>query len=372
MPDAAVPVRIAFCITDLDPGGAERALARLVTGLDRGRWEPRVFCLSSGGALADELQAAKVPVVCFGARRWNHVPVLLRLSRELKRFRPAILQTFLYHANLAGRIAGRMARIHTIVSGIRVAEKRSRARLWLDRWTNRLVRLNVCVSRAVAAFSAEQSGLAAEKIVVIPNGVDVPRFAGAAPADLSGLGIPPGSRTLLSIGRLDPQKGLGDLISAAALIIHRFPDAHFLVVGEGPERSRLDEMIREQGLAERVHLAGWRADIPELLAAGTALVLASHWEGLPNVILEAMAAGLPVVATRVEGTDELVIDGQTGLVVPPRSPNDLAESIEKLLLDPAAAKVMGQGGQQRAKSEFTWEAMVVQYERLYRSLLEPG
>lgn len=372
MPDAAVPVRIAFCITDLDPGGAERALVRLATGLDRGRWEPTVFCLSSGGALVDELRAAKVPVVCLGARRWNHVAVLWRLVRELRRFRPLILQTFLYHANLAGRIAARVARVRTVVSGIRVAEKRSRARLWLDRWTNRLVRQNVCVSRAVAAFSVEQSGLAAEKIVVIPNGVDVPRFAGAAPADLSVFGIPARSRVLLSIGRLDPQKGLGDLIAAAAPVIHKFADVHFLLVGEGPERSHLEELIREQGLAERVHLAGWRADIPELLAAGTSLVLASHWEGLPNVILEAMAAGLPVVATRVEGTAELVIDGQTGFLVSSRSPVELAEAIEKVLLGPAAARGMGHAGQQRAKSEFSWEKMVAEYERLYESLLAPG
>src|SRR5262249_49760711 len=145
VPDAAVRVRIAFCITDLDPGGAERALAQLVTRLDRGRWDPAVFCLSSGGALADALKRAAGPGVCLGARRSQPVRVLWRLARELRRFRPEILQTFLFHANLAGRIAARMAGVRHVVSGIRVAEKRSPVPLWLDRWTNKLVRLNVCV-----------------------------------------------------------------------------------------------------------------------------------------------------------------------------------------------------------------------------------
>jgi glycosyltransferase involved in cell wall biosynthesis len=366
----APPLRIAFCITDLDPGGAERAFVQLVTRLDRRFWEPAVFCLSSGGILTGELKNARVPVVSLGARRWSGLAAIWRLARELRRFRPVILQTFLFHANLAGRIAGRVAGVRHIVSGIRVAEKRSRVPLWLDRWTGRLVERNVCVSQAVAEFSISAAGLTAEKIMVIPNGVDVSKFAGAVTADLAGLGIPPGSRVLLSIGRLDPQKGVRDVVAAAALVVPRLSDVHFLLVGEGRERHDLERLILEHGLAERVHLAGWRADIPELLAAGVALVLASHWEGLPNVILEAMAAGLAVVATRVEGTAELVIEGQTGLLVPPQSPRELAAAIEKLLADPAAAKAMGHAGQERAKAEFSWERMVTRYENLYQSLLE--
>src|SRR5262249_6138085 len=144
--------------------------------------------------------------------------------------------------------------------------------------------------------------------------------SGARPADLASLGIPSGSQVLLTIGRLDPQKGLHDLIEAAGLICAKYPRAHFLLVGEGPQRVALERAIREKGLGDRIHLAGWRADIPEILAAGYALVLSSHWEGMPNVVLEAMAAGLPVVATRVEGISELVVEGQTGVIVAPRSP----------------------------------------------------
>lgn len=366
--DGTVPRRIAFCITDLDPGGAERALVQLVTRLDRRRWEPAVFCLSGGGSLVEELKAAGVRVVCLGARHWTSLGVLWRLVRELRRFRPEIVQTFLFHANLAGRVAARLAGVRHVVSGIRVAERRSRLPLWLDRWTNGMVRFNVCVSQAVAEFSVSVAGLPADKIAVIPNGVDVAKFETAPAADLASLGIPAGSRVLLTIGRLDPQKGLRDLIAAAAIVAPKFPDVHFLLVGEGPERDELERLIRERRLGGQVHLAGWRGDVPNVLAAGHALVLSSLWEGMPNVVLEAMAAGLPVVATRVEGISELVIEERTGLLVPPHAPEELAAAIEKLLADATTARAMGQAGRDRARAEFSWDKMVARYEDVYRAL----
>ncbi len=341
---------------------------QLVTRLDRTSWEPAVFCLSPPGALADDCTAAGVRVVCFGARRWSDIGVLFKLARELRQFQPAIVQTFLFHANLAGRIAGKLAGVKQIVSGVRVAEKRSRFPLWLDRWTNWLVQTNVCVSRAVADFSISQAGLSSKKIVVIPNGVDVAKFSAARPADLSAWRIPPGSQVLVNVGRLDRQKGLPDLIAAAALLAPKHRQLHFLLIGEGSDRPAIEGLIDRKGLKNSVHLAGWRADIPELLAAGYGFVLSSHWEGLPNAILEAMAASLPVVATSVEGSAELVIDGQTGYLVPPHSPGELALALERLVTDAPRARAMGKAGQERAQAEFTWNKMVSQYCEIYRSL----
>jgi glycosyltransferase involved in cell wall biosynthesis len=363
------PLQIAFCVTDLDPGGAEKAMVQLVTRLDRSRWQPAVFCLAGEGALADELRAAGVSVTCLGAKRWTDLGVVFRLAAALRTIRPAILQTFLFHANIVGRIAGRLAGIDKVISGIRVAERRSKIPLLLDQWTNRLVHTNVCVSRAVAEYSVLQAGLSPRKTIVIPNGVDVSRFADAVPANLSPFGIPPGSRVFLTIGRLDRQKGLTTLIESAALVLPNHPQVRFLLVGEGPQRGNLEELIRAKGLADRVHLGGWRVEVPELLAAGFALILPSLWEGMPNVVLEAMAAGLPVVASRVEGIDELVIDGQTGVVVSPHSHEELAAAIESLLADPMAAQAMGRAGHDRAQVEFTWEKMVRAYEGVYYSIL---
>ncbi|MBS0261420.1 MAG: glycosyltransferase [Planctomycetes bacterium] len=364
------PVRIAFCITDLDPGGAERALVQLVTRLDRQSWEPAVFCLAGEGSLAAQLRQADIPVTCFGARGMMSLPrVLWQLARELKRFRAALLQTFLFHGNIVGRVAGWWAGISPIVSGVRVAEKRSRWPLRLDRWTNALVVTNVCVSQAVADFSIAEAGLSPAKTVAIPNGVEVAQFEHAVPARLEDLGIPTGSRLLVAVGRLDPQKGLKTLVEAAAPLLTQHPDVHLLLVGEGPERRMLTAMIQARDLSTQIHLAGWRADVPEILARSTALVLSSYWEGMPNVVLEAMAAGLPVVATRVEGIAELVQDDQTGWTVPIGSASELQTAMSQVLSDPERARQMGQAGQELVRSQFSWDAMMRRYDALYRQLL---
>lgn len=370
MPPDNHPIRIAFCITDLDPGGAERALVQLATRLDRDRWEPLVLCLGKPGPLVDVLEGAGIRVVCCGARRSTDVGALLRLYRALRRFRPQVLQTFLFHANIAGRIVGRLAGVRHCISGIRVAERRARWHLWLDRATNSLVRSNVCVSRAVAEFSATTGGLQRAKLVVIPNGVDVASIAAAEPLDLADLGIPPPSRVVVAVGRLDRQKGLQFLVDAAGEMSRGLDDVHFLIVGEGPDRTALLRRVSERGLSARVHFAGWRADVPRILRSATCLVLPSLWEGMPNVVLEAMAAGLPVVATRVEGVEELIVPGETGLLVPAASATELAEALKAVLRDAEQARRLGQAGQQRAIALFSWERMAARYDQLYQRIVD--
>lgn len=363
------PIRIAFCITDLDPGGAERALVQLVTRLDRSRFEPAVFCLSPPGDLVEVLERAGVPVTCLEARGIRDLGVLFRLRRELKRFGPQIVQTFLFHANILGRLAAAWAGVPHCVSGIRVAEKRSQWPLYLDRVTNGFVETNVCVSRGVAEFTARVGRLSRTKLVVIPNGVDVATFAEAAPADRTGLGIPPDARIILAVGRLDPQKGLHFLIEAARDLVSRFPDVHFLLVGGGVQRSELVRQIAELELESRIHFCGWRADIPSVMKLGYGLALPSLWEGMPNVVLEAMAAGLPVVASAVEGVAELVVPEETGFLVAAQSVNELTIALSKLLSDPERAHRMGQAGQQRVASEYSWDRMAAAYARLYEQIL---
>jgi len=363
------PVRVAFCITDLDPGGAERALLELVRRLDHSEWEPSVFCLSKAGALVDQFEAANVPVTCLGATSSLNVTVLPRLIGHLRRQKPQLLQTFLFHANIMGRVAGRLAGVSRIVSGIRVAEKRSRFPLWLDRVTDRFVHRHVCVSGAVARFSMDTGRLPSNKVEVIGNGVDADRFGKAVPADLSKFGIPKGSRVGVFVGRLDPQKQPLLLLEAARTLAVEHGELHFLLVGEGPMRGELEAFIDSHGLSSGVHLAGWQADVPGILAGADFLVLPSLWEGMPNVILEAMAAGLPVVSTRVEGTDELIDDGKNGMIVEPNSPAELVEAISQLLQNPTRTKEMGRLAQQKVTKEFTWDSMVAQYTSLYRQLL---
>lgn len=366
---AGAPVPLVFCITDLDPGGAERALVQLATGLDRNCWQPSVICLSGPGALVEPLKQAGIPVDCLGACCAQDVRVLFRLVGRLRRLRPALLQTSLYHANLLGRVVGRLVGVPIIVSGIRVAERGSRFRLWVDRVTERLVDAHVCVSRDVAEFSVHRGGLSAEKVTVIPNGVDWETYAHASAADLSEFGIPPGCRTVLFVGRLDQQKDPFNLLTAAESLFEKHSQLHVLLVGKGRLRQAIETWVREHGVQSRVHVAGWRADVPALLRAAGCLVLSSRWEGLPNVVLEAMAAGVPVVATQVEGTTALVRPGQTGLLVPPESPEELASAISQILTDSARALSMAREAQEFVKKELTWKEAVSQHEHLYRRLL---
>ena len=178
--------------------------------------------------------------------------VVWPLARRLAALRPAILQTFLFHANIVGRLAGTAARVPVIVSGIRVAEKRSRLRLWLDRFTDRLVTRHICVSRDVADFSAQVGRLPSAKMSVIPNGVDVDHFANAVPVDLAQFGVPAGSRVLLFVGRLEPQKGPFELLHAAAQLVVDHADVHLLMVGDGPLASDLRAWttVAKSGIAD--------------------------------------------------------------------------------------------------------------------------
>lgn len=323
----AVPV--AFCITELDPGGAERALYEIVTRLDPSDWTVKVFCLGPETELAVKLRDRGIETVCLGARRASDLGVLFRLIRELKAFRPAVLQTFLFHANILGRLAGWWAGVPVILSGLRVAEKEKRWHLWLDRWTNGLVKCNVCVSEGVRQFAHQVGGLRADKLCVIPNGVDAERFASAIPADLRPFGIPTNAWTLVTVGRLTPQKGQDDLIQAVAPLMSDHADLHLLVIGEGPERARLTQLASDLGIRDRVHLPGWQADVPGILKSSQIFVLPSRWEGMPNALLEAMASGLPCIATNVEGVGELWDSGEPEKLVTPGDVTALRIAVKK-------------------------------------------
>jgi glycosyltransferase involved in cell wall biosynthesis len=364
------PTRIAFCITELDVGGAEKTLVQLVRQLDRSEWEPRVYCLGPWAPLASVLQDDGIPVRCFDAvHLWDAPRIVWQLRSALAEFRPEILQTFLFHANILGRLAGAWAGVPHRLSGIRVAERRSSLYGLVDQCTNFLVEKNVCVSRGVADYCEQVVGLPARKTVVIPNGVEVERFATARAIDWTTVGLPRDAVVWLTIARLEPQKGLTDLLVAAAILHRTRPDVWFVIVGEGPDRLALEQQAARQPGGDRVRFLGRRDDVPELLQGATGLVLSSRWEGMPNVVLEAMAAGKPVVTTEVEGTAELMAQGDTGLRVPVANPEALATALEQLRAAPEFAAALGARAQQVVRESFTAEALSQKYVELYRGLL---
>ena len=372
------PCRVALCITDLDVGGAEQCLVELATRLDRREFEPVVYCLGPRPASAEascvpRLEAAGVEVHCLGARGGRNIlPTLRHLRRLLASQRPDLVQTLLFHANVLGRVAARLAGVPRVVCGIRVAERQCRWHLWLDRATAAWVDRYVCVSEAVARFSHLRGGLPRSKLVVIPNGIDLRQYPAPRPANLGRWGIRPGRRTIVFVGRLDRQKGVRWLLETCPLWLDRLGDCDLLLVGAGPEAAELRRLCETLGIAGRVHWAGWQQDVAGILAASHLLVLPSRWEGMPNVVLQAMAAGLPVLATDAEGVRELLGDAADAQMVRFGRSRELAERLVGLMSDRAASAELGRTNRLRAEGRFTIERMVAGYEELWRRLVARG
>ncbi len=315
------------------------------------------------------LERAGIEVHCLGGTGKRHfLPVVRRLTRLLSERRPQLVQSFLFHANLAGRIAARQAGVECVLSGIRVAERQQRWHLWLDRLTSRRVNRYVCVSQSVAQFSVAEGGLPAEKMVVIPNGIDLEHYP-AEPADLSRFGVAPGRRVITYVGRLEPQKGVHWLLEMAPLWFARLPDCDLLLVGKGPDQPQLEQLATASGIGSRVHFAGWQADVPRILAASELLVLPSQWEGMPNVVLQAMASRLPVVSTDVEGVRELLGPQADSQTVAYGDSSGLSSRISQILSDVEQSKRLGELNRKRVAEEFSLQRMVAAYEDLWESLI---
>jgi glycosyltransferase involved in cell wall biosynthesis len=375
--ESSKPLHIAFCITELNVGGAERCLVELATRLDRERFAPSVACIGprpigSAGALAAKLDAAGVPVrYCNASSAASALRVLWQLRRRWRVDRPDIVQTFLWHANVLGTLAAWSAGIPRIVTGLRVAEPHRRWRRPLERLAGRLADRNVAVSEGVAKFARERIGLRANRIVVIPNGVSLSEES-VAPADLSRLGLPPGRRAIAFVGRLDAQKGVEWLVEQAPELLRRLPQHDLLVVGTGPLERRLRSRGERLAVARRVHFAGWRDDVANILAAVDLLVVPSRWEGMPNVVLEAMAAARPIVAFDVEGIAESLGDEALRQIAPREDHSGFIERVVEIATDFDLREHLGRANRHRVERQFAVENMIARFERLYLELFANG
>jgi glycosyltransferase involved in cell wall biosynthesis len=291
-----------------------------------------------------------------------------RLARQQRRRRVAVVHSYLFHANVVGTLAARLAR-----TPVALVSKRSldvypnRGELAACRLANRLAHRVTANSEAVKRHVHRVEGCSLERIVVIPNGIDLDRIATApheGDAPLSD------SRPVIgTIGRLSPKKGQEDLLSAAALVLARMPEARVVLVGDGRLAGALRKQAHDLGIESRVRFLGAVPDGARLLPLLDVYVLPSHIEGMSMGLIEAMAAGRPIVATDAGGNAENVIDGVSGLIVPPRAPDRLADAILTLLKDPDRARAMGEQARRRAREHFTVDTMVRRMEQLYRECL---
>ncbi|HND53620.1 MAG TPA: glycosyltransferase [Pirellulaceae bacterium] len=364
------PRRVALVTTELGVGGAERNLVRLAVGLDRTRFESHVFALAAPppqdrAALVAELEAAGITPRFLGATRKSQVCRAIReLATWFSDLRIDVAQSFLFHANVVAALAARRAGVPRHLTGVRVADP-SRWRHRLERWTTRRAERIVCVSQSVANFTRDIAGFPAAKLVVIPNGLDVSLYADARPADPASLGVPPGRRFLVAIGRLTFQKGFDWLLEQATELLSQLPDVDLVFVGDGPDRESLEARARELQASDRVRFAGWRSDLPRVLAASVGLLLPSRWEGMPNVLLEAMAAGKPVIAARVEGVEEVLGPLAAAQAYVPGSGADFLARAITIARDSHLAAMLGRANQERAMEEFSLATMVRRYEECF-------
>jgi len=297
------------------------------------------------------------------------------LKSILRRWRPDVVHTHSSKAGVLGRRAsmatGIGARVHTPHTFAFLFEALfSRPKRWLYRAIeSRLARsteLMIAVGRSEAETFAASGVVPAEKVRVVPNGIDVAPFEGAAPADLAAFGLDPARPTAAIIGLVYAAKGQDlalDALAAAAC-----PELQFLVVGPG-DRSDVEVQTERLGLTERVAFTGPRRDVPALLAAADFLVLPSRWEGMPYIVLEAMASGLPVLATPVDGARELILPGRTGLLAESIGSQPLARGLEVLCaLSPSERAAMGAAGRDRVREGYTIAAMVEGLIAVYREV----
>ncbi len=365
-------VPVLFLEPTLPLGGAERVLANLVTRLDRDRFTPIVCCLKNSGAVGDELQAAGLTVY-HDILSYRYSPgVLPRLVGLMRRERIQVVHTIHQPLNnFWSVVAGRLAGVPVLVSSVhatRSTSHRGRARL-VDRVIAPQLDAIVALANSHREFVVSEMGMSSSKVHVIPNGIDLRRFGGKNPLRRSDIGLPEEAPIAGVLAVLRSEKAHDNFLQAAALIRAQLPSAHFAIIGDGPERGRLEALTQSLKLQDSVHFLGRRDDIEHVLPLIDVSVLPSRTEAFPMSVLEAMAAGRPVVVTDVGALREMVTPEENGLIVPRENVDALASAVLRLLLDRELASRMGAVGHERVQ-QFDVSRMVRGMEVLFTTLLK--
>lgn len=368
-----MPAKVMLLAVGLGVGGTETHILELASRLDRSRFTVTVCVLKSSGTMAQELRKRGVRVLSLEGAGKLDARVMVRLFKLLRVERPDVVQAFLFWANVAARVCGRILRAFPVVSSYHdeiVSEAwlvRLVDRLTLN-WTNRIV----CCSGAVGRSVVSRIGGKIEHCTIIPFGVDLEHFDSAAAATRHELGLRDDGSVIGTVCRLvEPKKGLTILFRALAELTRRYgqPPCQLVIVGDGPARDELEALREQLGLSSWIVFTGSRRDIPRVLQALDAFVLPSLYEGFGIAILEAMAAGKPVIATTVGGIPEFVLSEETGLLVEPGNVQALADAITRLLSDPQQAEAMGAKGRVHARENYRISEIVRQHEQVYTACL---
>jgi glycosyltransferase involved in cell wall biosynthesis len=362
-------VRVVHVISGLGVGGAERLVLLAARYHDRKRYPLSVVSLMSGGELAPEVRETGVPVLELGQERGRLTPAGFRsLLSAVKGFGPELVQGHMFHSNILTRLCrflspGSGLVLNTIHIGREAAWRRL-----LYGATAPLVNGTVTFSPEAARVFTTRDAMG-RPVRHIPYGIEVengPTEESATMTSLLGRDLP--GPVWIAVGRLSREKGFPDLIEAFSKLGTGSGGPTLLIVGEGEERGSLERMIRERGIGEKVRLLGQRMDVPLLLLASDYFVLSSRGEGNPLVLLEAMRAGLPVVATRVGMVPTMAVDGETAILIEPRRPDLLTEAMDRLMKSGSKARDMGRAGRKRLERYYDFRSMQREMEKFYDEL----
>lgn len=348
----AKSITVAVLLQDLEFGGTQRYALHLLRHMDREIFSPELWVLRGGDDMIAAARELGITIVRFSNDSWVTPRALFRLLRRLVSEPPSILYTLTVVPNIWGRVFGKMAGVPVLVSGYRSVFPKQFEQ-WLWRFSSRII----CNADALKEIMIQQHGVPATRIAVIPNAVDTESFC-PDPAERSP------HPTVLYVGRLVPEKDPLNLVSGFHYTAERVPEALFRIVGNGPLKDDVSQFVGSHGLGSRITFIPGTKDIRPFLRNAWVFALASHQEASANVVIEAMAAGLPVVATRVGGIPELVRDGETGILVEPGNSRQLGEALTELLLDESKRREMGSKARKWVLSHHSLEEMTRRTEQV--------
>ena len=368
-------IKLLKMLTSFHIGGTERQVVNLALGIDPSRFDLHLACLRCSGSLLGELKSLQVPRPEFRIGRfYNPVTIWqgMRLAQYIRKNRIQIVHSYGFYSNVFTVPAAWMAGGSFIVASIRdTGDVLTPAQRWVQRLVCRLADCVLVNAEAIRDKLVEQ-GYAPGKIIVIRNGITLSKFGNRQRNSLlrQELAVPLSAPLVVVFSRLNQMKGIQYFLDAATILAGRLPEVRFLVVGDGENRKELEQYASRLGLGQRTVFTGFRSDVPELLSEAAVSVLPSLSEGLSNSLLESMASGVPVVATRVGGNPEVIEHGVTGLLVPSRDSAALAAAVGRVLDDKDLAARFSQAGIRRVAELFSMERSVRETEHLYQRLVE--
>jgi glycosyltransferase involved in cell wall biosynthesis len=368
-------IKVLKFLTNFNIGGTERQFVQLVQQMDLDRFDLHVACFARSGSFLPLVESRGIPLSVFSIRRLYSPLTWLRLlqfAHYLRWNRFQVVHAYGFYPNTFAVPAARLAGVPVVIASIRdtgevlAPEKRLVQKA--------ACKLATCVLANADAVRTQliRDGYDARKLAVIRNGVDLPRLNRAQQAGpiRREFGIPDDAPIITVLARLNEMKGIEYFLDAAPAVLSLFPKTRFLIVGDGPARADLQAYAEGKGIGNATTFTGFRMDVPDFLKETSISVLPSLSEGLSNVLIESMAAGVAVVATNVGGNPEIVDDGITGILVPPRDAGAIGHAITELLANPDALARMGYAGRDRIERRFSMERAVHETQRLYTSLLE--